>query len=269
VLNGFFISGDLFPDRIFPQRPVWVENQIGFVFHLTILPESSMLRTIAWATVAVCWILGELTGSLLAAQNAAPNIVLIITDDQGYGPLGRHGHPWLKTPHLDRLHDVSTRFTRFLVSPTCSPTRSALMTGRHSMRNGITHTILERERLTLNAVTLPQILKKVGYTTGIFGKWHLGDEEPYQPHNRGFDETFIHGAGGIGQAYACSCADAPDNSYFDPVIRYNGQFVKTQWLLHRRLLFGGRWLDLKDFESRAAVLCLHCPKCSSRTIPCP
>jgi arylsulfatase len=96
------------------------------------------------------------------------------------------------------------------------------------MRNGITHTILERERLTLNAVTLPQILKKVGYTTGIFGKWHLGDEEPYQPHNRGFDETFIHGAGGIGQAYACSCADSPENSYFDPVIRYNGQFVKTR-----------------------------------------
>jgi arylsulfatase A-like enzyme len=113
------------------------------------------------------------------------------------------------------------------VSPTCSPTRSALMTGRHSMRNGITHTILERERLTLDAVTLPQVLSKVGYKSGIFGKWHLGDEEPYQPHRRGFDETFIHGAGGIGQAYNCSCADVPGNSYFDPVIRHNGTFVKT------------------------------------------
>jgi arylsulfatase len=157
-----------------------------------------------------------------------PNIVLVITDDQGYPVIGRHGHPWIRTPHLDALHDSSTRFTRFLVSPTCSPTRSALMTGRHSMRNGITHTILERERLTLDAVTLPQVLKSVGYTTGIFGKWHLGDEEDRQPHQRGFDEVFIHGAGGIGQAYNCSCADVPDNSYFNPIVRHNTVFRKTE-----------------------------------------
>jgi len=156
-----------------------------------------------------------------------PNIIVVMTDDQGYGPVGRHGHPWIQTPNLDKLHDNSVRFTRFLVSPTCSPTRSALMTGRHPMRNGITHTILERERMTLDATILPQVLKTAGYTSGIFGKWHLGDEEPYQPHNRGFDEAFIHGAGGIGQAYGCSCADAPGNSYFDPVIRHNGSFVKT------------------------------------------
>ena len=167
--------------------------------------------------------------SCLSPVSAAehPNIVLIITDDQGYGPLGRHGNEWIKTPNLDALYDQSTRFTRFLVSPTCSPTRSALMTGRHSMKNGITHTILERERMTLEAVTLPQVLKTAGYSTAIFGKWHLGDEDPYQPQQRGFDETFIHGAGGIGQAYDCSCADAPQNSYFDPVIRHNGRFVKT------------------------------------------
>lgn len=95
------------------------------------------------------------------------------------------------------------------------------------MRNGVTHTILERERLTLDAVTLPQVLSKAGYKSGIFGKWHLGDEEPYQPHRRGFDQAFIHGAGGIGQAYDCSCADVPHNSYFDPVVRMNGSFVKT------------------------------------------
>jgi len=173
-----------------------------------------------------------ITNAVLAAgpnaPNNVPNIVLIITDDQGYAPVGRHGHPWLKTPNLDALYDTSTRFSRFLVSPTCSPTRSAMMTGRHSMRNGVTHTILERERMTLDAVTLPQVLQQAGYATGIFGKWHLGDEEDYQPHRRGFSETFIHGGGGIGQAYDCSCADAPGNSYFNPVIRRNGQFVKTQ-----------------------------------------
>ncbi len=157
-----------------------------------------------------------------------PNIVLIITDDQGFPTVGAHGHPWLETPHLDALHGQSTRFERFLVAPTCAPTRSAIMTGRHPEKNGVTHTILERERMTLAATILPQVLKTAGYTSGIFGKWHLGDEHDYQPDQRGFDETFIHGGGGIGQSYDCSCADAPDNHYHDPVIRHNGSFVRTE-----------------------------------------
>jgi arylsulfatase A-like enzyme len=161
-------------------------------------------------------------------EGSRPNIVLVITDDQGYPALGAHGHPWLATPHLDRLHGESVRFERFLVAPTCSPTRAALMTGRHPEKNGITHTILERERMTLDATTLPELLKGVGYATGIFGKWHLGDEAEYQPERRGFDEVFIHGAGGIGQAYDCSCADAPGNRYHDPLIRHNGRFVRTE-----------------------------------------
>ena len=162
------------------------------------------------------------------AFDKKPNFILVITDDQGHGPIGRHGHPWIRTPNLDELYDTSTRFDRFLVSPTCSPTRAAIMTGRHPLKNGVTHTILERERMTLDATILPQVLAKAGYTSGIFGKWHLGDEEPYQPHKRGFDEVFIHGAGGIGQAYKCSCADAPGNKYFNPTIRHNGTFVKTE-----------------------------------------
>ncbi|VTS04208.1 arylsulfatase [Tuwongella immobilis] len=159
--------------------------------------------------------------------NRKPNIILIMTDDQGYGDLACHGNPILKTPNLDQLHRQSVRFTDFHVSPTCAPTRSALMTGRHEFFNGITHTIFERERLRLDATILPQMLKQQGYRTGIFGKWHLGDEDAYQPQKRGFDEVFIHGAGGIGQTYAGSCGDAPGNRYFDPVIRKNGQFVKT------------------------------------------
>ena len=172
--------------------------------------------------------LATLVGSTWAdLAGSRPNVILMMTDDQGYGPVGKHGHPWIQTPNLDALYEKSTHLTRFLVSPTCSPTRSAIMTGRHPLKNGVTHTILERERMTLDATTLPQTLKTAGYTSGIFGKWHLGDEDPYQPHNRGFDEAFIHGAGGIGQAYQCSCADAPGNKYFDPVIRHNGSFVKT------------------------------------------
>jgi arylsulfatase len=157
-----------------------------------------------------------------------PNIVFIITDDQGYGDLGRHGNPIIKTPHLDRLYDESVRFTDFHVSPTCSPTRSAVMTGRHEFKNGVCHTIYERERLTLKATTIAQVLKQTGYTTGIFGKWHLGDEDEYQPGRRGFDEVFIHGGGGIGQTYVGSCGDAPGNQYVDPAVLHNGVFEKTK-----------------------------------------
>jgi arylsulfatase len=162
----------------------------------------------------------------IAAQ--PPNIIFLLTDDQGYGDLSCHGNPVLKTPNLDHLHAEGVRFTDFHVSPTCSPTRSALMTGRHEFKNGVTHTILERERLTLKATTIAQVLKSAGYTTGIFGKWHLGDEPAYQPDRRGFDEVFIHGGGGIGQSYPGSCGDAPGNTYFDPAILHNGKFEKTR-----------------------------------------
>jgi arylsulfatase A-like enzyme len=157
-----------------------------------------------------------------------PNILFVLTDDQGYGDISAHGNPVLKTPNLDRVRAEGVRFTDFHVSPTCAPTRSALLTGRHEFKNGITHTILERERMTLSATTLADVLKSAGYTTGIFGKWHLGDEAEYQPGRRGFDEVFIHGAGGIGQTYPGSCGDAPGNTYFDPAILHNGKFEKTK-----------------------------------------
>lgn len=166
-------------------------------------------------------------GTTAAELPSRPNIVFILTDDQGYGDLSCHGNPVLQTPHIDRLHAESVRFTDFHVSPTCAPTRSALMSGRHEFKNGVTHTILERERMSLKTTTLPQLLKAAGYATGIFGKWHLGDEDAYQPDRRGFDEVFIHGAGGIGQTYPGSCGDAPANSYFNPVIKHNGRFVQT------------------------------------------
>ncbi len=161
------------------------------------------------------------------AQASKPNIIFILTDDQGYGDVARHGNPILKTANLDRLHDESVRFTDFHVSTTCAPTRSALMSGRHDFKNGVTHTILERERMTLKTTTIAQVLKTAGYTTGIFGKWHLGDEPAYRPNRRGFDEMFIHGCGGIGQSYPGTCGDAPGNSYFDPVLLHNDKFEKT------------------------------------------
>jgi arylsulfatase A-like enzyme len=164
--------------------------------------------------------------AVLAADR--PNILFILTDDQGYGDLSAHGNPVLRTPNLDKLRGESVRFVDFQVSPTCAPTRSALLTGRHDFKNGVTHTILERERMALGAATLTEQLQKAGYRTGIFGKWHLGDEAAYQPNKRGFDEVYIHGAGGIGQSYPGSCGDVPKNSYYGPTLLHNGKFVKTE-----------------------------------------
>ncbi|MBB3209301.1 arylsulfatase [Rhodopirellula rubra] len=161
-------------------------------------------------------------------RQSRPNIIFVLTDDQGYGDLGCHGHPFLQTPNLDKLYEQSTRFTDFHASPTCAPTRSALMSGKAPFKNGVTHTILERDRMALSSTTIAEVLRSAGYTTGIFGKWHLGDEDPYQPQNRGFDKTFIHGAGGIGQNFAGSQSDAPGTSYFNPIIKQDNRFVQTQ-----------------------------------------
>lgn len=190
------------------------------------------LNWLAFILVATMGIVALLLGSPARAAAPAfgkkPNIILVITDDQGYYDLSCHGHPFLKTPHIDKLHSQSLRLTNFQVSPTCAPTRAAIMSGKAPFYVGVTHTILERERMKPGVPTLPEMLRDAGYTTGIFGKWHLGDEDPYRPDQRGFDEVFIHGAGGIGQSFGGSCGDAPDNKYFDPAILHNNVFVKTK-----------------------------------------
>ena len=188
-----------------------------------------MTKPLSLLLVVACLTIGFT--KLQAAEPAfgkRPNIILIITDDQGYYDLSGHGSPHLATPHLDKLREESLRFTRFQVSPTCAPTRSAIMSGRAPFYVGVTHTILERERMKLGVPTMPEMLRESGYATGIFGKWHLGDQDPYRPDQRGFDEVFMHGAGGIGQSYAGSCGDAPGNKYFDPAILHNNKFVKTK-----------------------------------------
>ena len=148
-----------------------------------------------------------LCGPAAAADASKPNIVFILTDDQGYGDVGKHGHPLLKTPNLDALHDQSVRFEQFYVSPSCSPTRAALLTGMHEFRNGVTHTTQPREHLNKDAVILPQLLKPAGYRAGFVGKWHLGGEGEYAPEKRGFEW--------------CSTNVGGPNVHFDPVIVRN------------------------------------------------
>lgn len=166
-------------------------------------------------------------------KGSRPNIIFVMPDDQGMGDLSCLGNEVLRTPNLDKFYGLSTRFTEFHVSPTCAPTRAALMSGRHEFRNGVTHTIKERERMALSTTTFAEVIADSGYRTGIFGKWHLGDEDEYQPYNRGFTDVFIHGAGGIGQKFTGSCADFPPNQqkegkYFDNVILENDTIVQTK-----------------------------------------
>ncbi len=186
-----------------------------------------------------------LTWALQAAQTR-PNIILVMPDDVGVGDYACLGNPIMLTPAVDAFKMQGLAFTQFHVSPTCSPCRSALMSGRHEFKNGVTHTILERERMNLKTFTLPQTLKTVGYTSGVFGKWHLGDEEAYRPESRGFDEVYIHGGGGIGQTYPGSCGDAPGNTNIDPALWHNGKFEKTKGYC-TDLFFGQaiKWMDAK------------------------
>lgn len=150
-------------------------------------------------------------------QSKRPNVIIIITDDQGYGDIGAHGNGIIKTPNLDKLHSESVRFTDFHVSPTCSPTRAALLTGHYTNRTGAWHTIAGRSQLRSDEVTMADVFSENDYETGIFGKWHLGDNYPFRPQDRGFSEVLVHGGGGVGQQ-----PDYWSNDYFNDTYFHNG-----------------------------------------------
>jgi arylsulfatase A-like enzyme len=161
---------------------------------------------------------GQVTPAL-GVPPRRPNVVLIMTDDMGHGDLGVHGNPVIKTPHLDRLAGQSVRLTRFHVSPVCSPTRSSLLTGRYNDRTRVVDTFIGRSMMDPAEVTLAEMLGALGYRTGIFGKWHLGDCYPLRAIDHGFQEALVLKGGGIGQP-----ADLPGgSSYFDPVLLHNGK----------------------------------------------
>lgn len=153
-----------------------------------------------------------------ANKQSRPNVVFVITDDQGYGDLGCTGNPIIKTPNIDKLYSESVRFTDFHVGPTCAPTRAGLLTGHFHNSTGVWHTIGGRSLLRKDEVSLATIFSQNGYKTGIFGKWHLGDNYPYRPHDRGFQEAVVHGGGGIGQT-----PDYWGNDYFDDTYFVNGE----------------------------------------------
>ncbi|PZX53061.1 arylsulfatase A-like enzyme [Algoriphagus ratkowskyi] len=152
-----------------------------------------------------------------------PNVIFVITDDQGMGDLGSMGNKIIKTPSLDAFHEDAVRFTNYHVSTTCAPSRGAIMTGRYTNRLNVFHTISGRSLLFEDEVILPQIFAQNGYTNGMFGKWHLGDNYPFRPEDRGFHEVVRHGGGGITQG-----PDYWDNDYFDDTYWHNGELEKYE-----------------------------------------
>ncbi len=149
-----------------------------------------------------------------AESTNPPNVILVLTDDQGYGDIGAHGSPYVKTPALDRLHAESVRLTDFHVDPCCSPTRAALLTGLYSARTGVWHTIGGRSLLRQGKLTVADVFRSGGYRTAIFGKWHLGDNYPFRPQDRGFEEVLVHGSGVIGNRWDFWGNDYIDDTYF-------------------------------------------------------
>jgi len=140
-----------------------------------------------------------------------------MADDQGYGDLSLHGNPVFNTPYMDKIGKESVRFTDFHVAPMCTPTRGQLMTGIDALRNGATAVCQGHSMMFSEIPIMPEYFKQSGYSTGIFGKWHLGDSYPHRPQDRGFEECLSFPAWGI-----TSLADYFGNSYFDPYLRHNG-----------------------------------------------
>ena len=201
-------------------------------------------RVFAWVSAAVAAaLLGACAGGR-QADAPPPNIVLVMTDDQGYGEIGAHGNSMIRTPNLDRLHAESVRLTDFHVDPTCSPTRSALMTGRYSSRTGVWHTIMGRSIVHRDEVMAAEVLADAGYATGFFGKWHLGDNYPYRPIDRGFQEAVNHGGGGVTQT-----PDYWGNDYFDDTYWRNG--VPTPYKGYCTDVFFDRALEFIEAQAGA------------------
>ncbi len=189
------------------------------------------IRWQAFGALVVPILLAALPGceSSPGRGDARPNVIIILTDDQGYGDMSAHGNPILKTPNLDRLHDESVRLTDFHVAPVCTPTRGELMTGLYALRNKAGMVPAGRNLMRRDIPTMPEIFKENGYATGLFGKWHLGDTYPHRPLDRGFERAVWHKGWGFASEIEY------DNDYYytryidQEEIRFSDRFCTETW----------------------------------------
>ena len=188
--------------------------------------------------------------SLPAATAAQPNVVLILTDDQGYGDLSSSGNPQLHTPNLDRLRAAGTDFSHCIAAPTGAATRAEILSGKHEFRCGVSASVGGRHLIRPDVPLLPELLAAAGYRTAIIGKWELGDALPCRPEDRGFQDVFVHGGGGLGQT-----ADRWGNGYVDPWIRRNSGWEKTQGYCTQVFVDEAkRWLAARAADQKAFFL---------------
>ena len=188
----------------------------------------------AFGVLAIPILLAALPGceSSPGGGEARPNVIIILTDDQGYGDLSAHGNPILKTPNLDRLHDESVRLTDFHVAPVCTPTRGELMTGLYALRNKAGMVPAGRNLMRRDIPTMPEIFKENGYATGLFGKWHLGDTYPHRPLDRGFERAVWHKGWG-----------------FASEIEYDNDYYYTRYIDQERIRFSDRFCTETWFDA--------------------
>jgi arylsulfatase A-like enzyme len=208
--------------------------------------------------LAMGWIALEASAAAPGSPKDArrPNILLIVSDDQGYGDLGYHENPRIKTPTLDRFARESVRLKTFCVSPVCSPTRASLMTGRYNYRTGVVDTYIGRSLMHPDETTLAEVLAAAGYRTGIFGKWHLGDNAPLRAVDQGFERALVIKGGGIGQA-----SDPPGGSnYLDPILQDNGQQRKMSGYCSDVYTSAAiEFVSASDYRPFFAYLAFNCP----------
>ena len=152
---------------------------------------------------------------LTSRAHSKPNVIVFLSDDQGWGDLSLHGNTNLDTPNIDSLAADGAQFDRFFVCPVCSPTRAEFLTGRYHPRVGVYSTSAGGERLNLDERTIGDTFKAAGYATAAFGKWHNGMQYPYHPNGRGFDEYYGFASGHWGD-------------YFSPPLEHNGELVQGE-----------------------------------------
>lgn len=175
--------------------------------------------------IAACLSAGLLVNLSAVARDSRPNVIIIMTDDQGYGDFGVMGNKVIETPNIDAMARRSVLWENFYVSPVCSPTRSSLMTGRYNFRTYVLDTWLGRSMMAAQEETMAEILREAGYATGIFGKWHLGDNYPMRPIDQGFEEALVTRGSGLGFA---SDPIESNGRYTDPILIHNGREVRTK-----------------------------------------
>jgi len=221
-------------------------------------PTRKHLRTVVLLGLAL--LVFGISSSRAPAAAPQPNVLIILTDDQGFGELGATGNPIVRTPHMDRLAKQGVALMNFNVMPVCSPTRACLMTGRYYYRTGVTDTYLGRSLMHPDETTMAEMFTAGGYRTGIFGKWHLGDNYPMRAMDKGFQESLVLNGGGLAQP-----GDPPDpvderGAYFNATLRHNGTWVKTKGYVSDVITTAAiKFIERKSSQPFFVYLPFNCP----------